>query len=127
MNLKPNLVLLALCIVDLVLGKMEIILDEKLEDCSDPEDAAGLFDLSDFEMIAETDTSIFLNGTIRFRKDVQAPWKVFGYGETYDRATWSKRAERTIPDFCQVMHTPTEQWFPYFKDQPGCPYKAGVS
>lgn len=109
-------------------GKMEIVIDEKLEKCVDAKDDAGVSDLSEFEIIAESDTKVFLNGSIKFLKNVEAPWMIHMFAEKLHRGQWNVYAiDKTVPDFCSVMHSPKEVWYPYVKDFGGCPIAAGVS
>lgn len=112
----------------IALGKMEIVLDEKLEKCVDAKDDAGFYDMSEFEIVAESDTKVFLNGSIKFLRNVEAPWSVHIFAEKFNRGQWNVYAiDKTVPDFCSVMHRPSEPWYLYLKDFGGCPIKAGVS
>lgn len=114
--------------ISFAFGKMEIYLDEKIEKCVDAQDDAGYLDLSDFFIVAESDTSVFLNGSVRFLKTIESPWKVHMVGEKFERGEWNVYAfNKKVADFCAVMHSPAEVWYPYFKDFNGCPIEAGVS
>ena len=111
-----------------IFGKMEIIIDERIENCTKPGDEGGAFDISNIELIAETDTEVFANGTLRFIKNLGAPWYVNAFTEKFHRGQWNLFAlDKKIPDFCAVMHSSTEMWYKYFKDFKGCPLNFGVS
>lgn len=110
-----------------VLGLIEIVVDERIEKCTKPGDEVFL-DISNLELIAETDTTVFANGTIRFMKNVGAPWYTHSFSERFQRGQWNLFAfDKKISDFCAVMHRPTELWYKYFKNLKGCPLNVGVS
>lgn len=111
----------------LVFGKMEIIVDEKIVNCTEPGDLAGAMDFSQVELVAESDTTIVSNGTIRFLKPVKAPWKVHAYAERFTRGQWTLYGyNKKIDDFCTVMHNPTEIYYKWFKVCPKCPLEVGA-
>lgn len=106
---------------------IEIILHETIENCAEPGEEAGVFDMTNFELIAESDTDVFINGTVKFLKEIKAPWITHAFTEKFMGGRWSLYAlERKFPDFCAVMHSRTEIWYNYMKDLPGCPLKKGV-
>lgn len=106
---------------------MDIILDEDFEKCTADGEEAGLVDLSNFELIAETDTKVFANGNLTFPKGIKAPLEVHAFAEKFHRGQWDVYAyDRRIPDFCAVIHQPTETWYQFLKDVQGCPLEAGV-
>lgn len=107
---------------------MEIILDEKLENCTAPGVKAGALDFSEFELIAESDTEIFANGTVKFLKNAASPFKNRVYAEKFDRGQWTPQLiDKKYPDFCAVKNIPSEPFYKYFLDCPKCPFQAGAS
>lgn len=123
--------LVSICCLTFLLrafGKMEFTVDEKIENCPEAQNEAKIYDLSNFEIVAESDTETFLNGTIVFLHAVEAPWKMHIYSEMFHRGQWSVYAvDKKFTDFCSVMHNPNEIWYPYMKDLKGCDIKVGVS
>ena len=45
------------------LRKIAVVAYETIENCASPDEDAKAFDLSNFEIIAESDMDVFLNGT----------------------------------------------------------------
>lgn len=110
-----------------VTGKIMVLPDDKIEPYVKPEDAAGVFDISKLEIVIESDTDIFLNGTWKFLKEVKK-WKGQNIAEQFDRGAWSKRGiDRKWDDFCPQIHNPTELWYNMFKKVKECPFPAGVN
>ena len=110
-----------------VIGKMEIIMDEKLEVCTESGVAHGL-DFSEFELIAETDTTIFANGSVKFLKNAASPFKNHAYAEKFDRGKWTPQLfDKKYTDFCEVKDNPNEPSYKFFVDCPPCPFPAGAS
>jgi len=121
---------ITLLLFSLAHAKVVVILYEELEICVPPEERAHRFDLSGLELIAESDTQVYLNGSWKFVRDVNGPWESHFYGERYDRNEWSLYViNRHIPDICAVMQNPTEIWYQITKtfEPKTCPYPAGVS
>lgn len=115
-------------LVVLISGKMDFIIDEKIETCVGSGEAAGAVDISHVELVAETDTKLVINGTVTFLKAIQSPWPTHTFAEKNDRGKWNLYAyEKTVKDFCSVMHKPTEVWYYYMKNLKGCPLQPGVS
>lgn len=107
---------------------MDIIIDEKIETCVVSKEAAGVMDVSQMELVAETDTKLVLNGTITFLKAVQSPWPTHSFAEKYERGKWNLFAyDKKLPDFCALIHRPNEIWYYYTKQLKGCPLQPGVS
>lgn len=108
-------------------AKVVFVFDESLIECAEPKDKAGFFDFSELEVIAEDDTHAYLNGIWKVTKDLESPWYLAIYTERYERGQWNAFAyNKRIKDFCAVMHNPTEPWYGFFKQVPGCPAKKGV-
>jgi hypothetical protein len=127
MNLKLQLISLLLSFSSII-GKIAFLPDDKIENCSEPGEAAGYYDITGVEIIIETDTDIYINGTVGFLKEVTAPWKTHVYTEQYVRSEWVPAViEKKIPDLCKTLHSPTEPWYNHLKDQIGCPIPIEVS
>lgn len=106
---------------------MEIVLDETIENCTKP-GIGGAMDFSEFELIAESDTVIYLNGKIKFLKNGANPFKIYVYAEKFERGKWNVQAvERTYPDFRESINSPKEVSFNYFQNCSKCPFQAGES
>lgn len=109
-------------------GKMDFYIDEAIEVCVKPADAANRIDISQLELIATSDTEMVINGSVNILKHVEAPWKAYVFTEKFDRGHWNLYAyERRIDDFCSNIHKQTETWYQYTKDLKGCPLEPGVS
>lgn len=130
MNIKTfflNFAMLALSLGQLVLAKMEILVDEDVQNCTAPGQRAGSMDFSKFELIAESETEMFANGSVAFLKPVKAPFKLYAYAERFIRGQWVLAGyERKITDFCEVMHDEEETYYKFFNPCPFCPFEAGV-
>lgn len=108
------------------MGKMEVILDEKIDNCTKGQ--GGALDFSNFELIAESDTMIFANGSVKFLKTAADPFKNHAYTEKYERGQWNLQVlDKKYPDFCKTKDVPTEQAYKFFVDCPKCPFQAGAS
>lgn len=111
-------------------SKLIPIIYEELEYCVEPKNNARMFDFSQLEIFAETDTNVFLNGTWKFLKEVKSPWISNVFTERYERGQWNvELMNRRIPDFCESIQTKTEIWYhvtQYFEPKT-CPFPAGVS
>lgn len=109
------------------LGKMEIIMSETIEKCSKPNEEARVFDISELELIAVSDTEIIINGSIKFLKEIKAPWVSDSFSEQFYRGQWDMYVyQRRFPDFCAVLHSPVEVWYNYTKTFKSCPLKPNV-
>jgi hypothetical protein len=76
----------------------------------------------------ESDTEVFLNGSVKFPFGLEAPWKSRFYAEQYVRNQWvSGMVDRKIPDMCDWKLNPAEIWYPYLKDQTNCPIPIDVN
>ena len=111
-----------------VFCKIDVIVDEIIENCTKPGYKAGSMDFSNMEFIAESDTVFYANGKIKFLKPVKAPWKLYSYAEQFVRGKWVVSGyDKKILDFCEVMHNPNETYYKWFQHCPQCPIKVGVS
>lgn len=119
--------LLFLLCVTFSTAKVVFLFDETFERAVAPEDAAEWFDFSNMEVIMESDTSMFLNGTWKILKNLTSPWKCRMYAEEFKRGLWIPAIiEKKYPDFCESMHNKNEISYPLFKNLEGCPLPAGV-
>lgn len=101
---------------------------EGWQDCTKEFENAGYIDMKGLDILVEDDHRAYFNGTWKFLKNVEPPWQVHFYTEEYSRGAWVPWiVKRDIPDFCELLHKDSEVWYDIFKDQPGCPIKAGVS
>jgi hypothetical protein len=108
-------------------AKVGIFFDDTIEDCTEEGDNAGYYDLSQLEIFIESDTDIYLNGTVKFLQEITSPWKTEVKSDEYVRSEWVPSVvQRKIPDFCAVLHSPIEPWYNFMKDLTGCPISAGV-
>lgn len=120
-------VLLGLFLNRVVFAKMEIMVDESLQNCTKP-GTGGALDFSEFELIAESDTVLYMNGSVKFLKTAALPFKNYVYAEKFERGQWTLQAfERKYPDFCNVKNDPKEVAYSYFRVCPKCPFEAGES
>lgn len=123
---KTALLTFFLPLFRLSIGKIVLFPDDKVEFCS--EEQSGHFAYDDLHVLIESDTDIFLNGTVKFLKEVKSPWKVYAFAEQYVRDQWVVAMfNRKIPDYCAVMKNPGEFWYAMLKDKKGCPIPEGVN
>lgn len=110
-------------------SKVQILPEEGVEKCSENvENEAGYFSVDNLEVLVESDTDIFLNGSVKIMKELKSPWLSEYYAEQFYRDQWVRSPiQRKFDDLCQVFHSPTEMWYPILKDVPGCPFAEGVS
>lgn len=116
----------------LIVGCIKVIpiIYEDHELCVEPENNAGKFDWSNMEIIAESDTAVFLNGSLHILKKVDSPWKSTVFTERFLRGKWNVEAlHKKIPDFCAVLQDPLTSWYHITSqwNPKNCPYEAGVS
>lgn len=109
-------------------ASIKVLVDDVIENCSTTETEAGFYSLDNLEIVIESDTDIFINGTIDFFKNVQTPWKARFYSEKYDRDQWlPAMLDTKVADFCTRIHNPKDFWYNQLKHVKGCPIKAGVN
>jgi hypothetical protein len=126
--LRTIFVLFFLMYVTFTSSKIVMLPDDKIEKCVEAKYDAESFDISGIEIVVESDTDIFLNGSMKNLKTVGSPMKVRIYFEKYTRSQWTiANMDRRIRDFCAVLHSPAEVWYEFFKDVWDCPFSAGVS
>lgn len=110
--------------------KLIPIIYEDFEICVTPEENAGKFDYSELEIIAETDTKVYMNGSWKFLKEVKSPWTSVVFTEKYERGKWNvEMFYKRIPNFCESIQKETEPWYHITKhfEPKSCPFPAGVS
>ena len=128
MEIVLQIIILSIFLPNFTTGRMKVMIDERVENCTTPGVQSGLFDFSSFELIAESDTEIYANGSIKYLKELKSPLKVHVYTEKFDRGKWNVMAyDKHQSDFCRVMHDLKEPSYKFFKDCPKCPIKPGVS
>lgn len=89
---------------------------------------ANIVDYSKIDLIPFNDTDVFINGSLTFVRDVNAPFKINVYTEQYIQGQWLLQAfNRTFDDFCFSMKNPGEPFYTEMLSRPRCPYKKGVS
>ena len=126
-SLILHILFLGLFFPRFVIGKMELIVDENYEICTKSGIERAL-DFSGFELIAQTDTTIFGNGTVKFLKNATNPFNVRTYAEKFERGKWTPRVfERKISDACELINDPNDPIFKYFIYCPPCPFQAEAS
>lgn len=126
--MEVKILLICSMLLKFTSAKITMILDEGFEKCVEPEEDANVFDFSNAEIVAESDTDVYFNGSVKFLKKVESPWFLHIYTEKFERGEWNVYAmNRKIKDFCAVLHNPLEVWYRYSKNLKGCPLAAGVS
>lgn len=114
--------------LNLTLGKIILLPDDRIEKCVDAKNDAKFYDVSKMEVIMESDTDIFLNGTFKHLREFKRGIKGRVYAEQFVRGKWVfSMINRKIPDWCDSMANPLEAWYDFYKEYPRCPLKAGVS
>lgn len=118
-----------LCLIfKLSLGKIALLFDENVQVCSEPGKEANVIEMDDLSVVMESDTDVFLNGSVKFPKGLKPPWKSRFYAEQYVRNQWvTSMVDRKIPDQCFSGWNPVEIWYPYLENQTRCPIPAGVN
>jgi hypothetical protein len=125
--MKKFIFLLFCCkIIQSSIGKIVLLPDDKIEICS--EEKSGHFSYDDLHIEIESDTDIFLNGSVKFLKEVKSPWNLKAYAEQSVRDKWIVAMfNRKIPDYCAAMKQHGEFWYDMLKDKQGCPILEGVN
>lgn len=122
--------LAVLSIISVCSAKVVPIFYEDYEFCVTPEENAGKFDFSQMEILAETDTEVYLNGSWNFVKEVKSPWKAKFFLERHDRGEWNVDAiYKDMNDLCESIQGPSEPWYYITSkfEHKNCPFPAGVS
>lgn len=116
-------------IAPLISGKIvPMAHDEKFENCAKPEEEANVYSVRDLEIVFESDTEIFMNGTVRFLKDIESPWMERHFLEQFDRGQWHVGIMNTpLKDWCPRISNPLEPWHKQIQHVQPCPISAGVS
>lgn len=126
---KSKLFFLFLAIyVETTSAKIIILPEEGIENCAESEEVdARYFNISEVEILVESDVDVFLNGTVTIMRDLHSPWVVEYFAEQFYRGQWNQSPiRRKFDDFCPFFHNPTDVWYKLLKDFPGCDFKAGV-
>lgn len=107
--------------------KFAMSVDERIENCADPKFDAKALDLSELELIAESDFEVFINGTAKFTREHRSsiPFQILA--ERFDRNQWHLSVMNTKrDDFCKSIHNLAELWGAKMMKFKGCPLKVGV-
>ena len=123
-----SFLLVFITLTKLVSAVVLILPDEGIENCPEFADIdAGYFGIENLEIIVESDTEVFLNGSVIIMKELRAPWNVEYYAEELRQNKWTRSPiQKKFNDFCGSFHNPTDIWYMLLKDFPGCDFKAGV-
>jgi hypothetical protein len=107
--------------------KFAFIVSETYENCApDGQDANGL-DMSEFELIAESDTEVALNGSIKFMRKVESTIPCEVYIEKFIRGQWVKELyDKKFNDLCEAIDNPRNAFYKKFEKQKRCPLDVGV-
>lgn len=65
--------------------KKVAVFDEEIGNCVNEKDRAHVFDFSKFEIIAIDDFHSVINGSWKFKGDIEAPWDMTLYTERFER------------------------------------------
>lgn len=110
-------------------AKVVPVISEQYETCVSPENSAGKYDTSGVELIALTDTDLFVNGSLKILKEVKSPFSGKVFAERFDRGAWSLELfNRNYNDFCTTFINPLEPSYVFTsKMEPkACPFPANV-
>lgn len=111
-------------------AKIVMIVNEEYEKCMKPEQEAGKFDFSKFEIVATSETEVAYNGTAKVLKRIASPWRLKVFSEKYTRGSWQQTGMlRDMEDFCPKFGSPLEVWHPFMRKYMNprtCPIDAGV-
>jgi hypothetical protein len=103
------------------------VVSGSFENCSPQDQDAKAFDVSNFEMIAESDTDVYMNGSVKFMRDVGSNTGVHIFYEKLIRGQWNIEVfNANRSSFCASLQNPMEGWYIKTKKLKGCPLKAGV-
>lgn len=124
-----SVLLYSLQTIVLVSAKVYPIVEDRLELCTKPEDRAGKLDYSGLEIVLLSHEEAFLNGTLKFLKQVKSPWKSGVFVERFHRGKWNIEAfNKKNEDFCVSLRNPLEPFYyitsRYISQK--CPIPAGV-
>lgn len=110
-------------------AKVVPVISEQYETCVSPENSAGKYDTSGVELIALSDTDLFVNGSLKILKEVKSPFSGKVFAERFDRGAWSLELfNRNYNDFCTTFVNPLEPSYVFTsKMEPkACPFPANV-
>jgi hypothetical protein len=107
-------------------GHFGLVVSETIENCAPKGQDAKALDKSNFEVISESDTEFFFNGSIKIMRNYDnASFHI--YTEKFIRGKWHREvynAKRR--SFCESFHNPSEAWYIKMRRLKGCPLNAGV-
>ena len=108
-----------------IVGNFEMIVVEKMEDCTKPGEKTGVVDFSDLKIYV-TETTTYLNGTIKILKPLDKPIKAFHVVDKKKKGEWVFAGiQKTINDLCATLKNRMDIIYPYtqkYLDPPTCPF-----
>lgn len=87
------------------------------------------FDLTQFSMVREDDTTVVLNGHMTALKDFKGVWSLSTYTEHLENGVWKQGIlQITIPNVCTELTEESRPWHKMYTafDPKQCPPKTGV-
>lgn len=109
-------------------SKILPIVNEVFEDCNRDGETERTFNFSELKFKIKS-KEMFIDGKLKFNKELSGPWTVKASVEKNERGTWLiSFLNRYIQDFCQVIKQTSEIWYPITKYvKQNCPFQAGVN
>lgn len=112
----PNFIVFivgTVCLGGCCLGKILPLIDETFENCASPEEDARALDFSNFEIVAETDTNVYTNGTVKVLIDFgkKLPFRVYAEKLQRDGKWMIDSLDIKRSDFCASLYDPAEFWY----------------
>jgi hypothetical protein len=127
MNLLHLIFLVVIIRFNVSDARYGVIISETFENCSPQKRDAKALDFSNFEVIAETDTDVYMNGSVKFRRSVGSKTGLHIFYEKFIRSQWNVEVfNANRSSFCASIQNPTEGWYMKTKKLKGYPLKAEV-
>lgn len=120
-------VFVTLLVLPVIWCYMEFVPYEKIERCSGPGKRIEVLDFSKFHIIVESDEDFYLNGSLKFLKEVKAPQRTKLAGERWIRDKWIPGVEKKAEDCCEALKNKLHPSYQILGEQKYCPMSAGVS
>jgi hypothetical protein len=86
-----------------------------------------VLEYSDNFFVPINDTDTFMNGTIKFLRQINAPWRAEFQFQKYIRGEWILELKKTYDDACIEIHNKVGFTYFFMKNIPSCPIAPGVS
>lgn len=83
------------------------LLNEDIENCKYNESLSYL-DFSSIKFTIINDSLTVVDGKLIVTENIKRPWQSFFFGERYERGTWIRMLQKTMPDFCNHILNPME-------------------